>query len=193
MVQESPYRSIDDPAASCCGCGSARRGAWIPELEVAGLAEAFRTLRSDARDPVLLTALLCPSPAAVLRRLKASNAEIDRAAGLEQGPEEPAALDAAVGSPLAGDVGPAAADLSALWALRHGGRAPWSDTMAEIRRRGDPLTRSDLAITRRRSSGPGHPGAPRRARRLPRCSIGCSTIQPSTPASRCSPSPGRCQ
>jgi tRNA nucleotidyltransferase (CCA-adding enzyme) len=125
--------------------GAAR--VWIPELEVAGPSQkAFPDPPPGDRDPVLLTALVCPSPAAVLRRLKASNAEIGRAAGLERGPEEPGALDQLAVRRWLADVGPAAADLSTLWALRHGGQAPWSAAMAEIRRRGDPLTRSDLAI-----------------------------------------------
>jgi tRNA nucleotidyltransferase (CCA-adding enzyme) len=125
--------------------GAAR--VWIPELEVAHPSQmAYPDPPLENRDPVLLTALVCPNPAAVLRRLKASNAEIARASGLEQGPEEPAALDPVAVRRWLATVGPAAAGLSALWALRHGGPAPWSDTMAEIRRRGDPLTRSDLAI-----------------------------------------------
>jgi hypothetical protein len=95
---------------------------------------------------VLLTALVCPDSVAVLRRLKASNAEIARAAGLERGPEEPRGLDQLAVRRWLAEVGPAAADLSALWVLRHGGPAPWSAAMAEINRRGDPLTRADLAI-----------------------------------------------
>jgi len=125
--------------------GAAR--VWIPELEVARPSQkGFPDPPPGDRDPVLLTALACPSPVAVLRRLKASNAEIGRAAGLERGPEEPRALDQLSVRRWLADVGPAAADLSALWALRHGGQAAWSAVMAEIRRRGDPLTRSDLAI-----------------------------------------------
>ena len=126
--------------------GAAR--VWMPELEiVAPSQKAFPDPPLGDRDPVLLTALACPNPAAVLRRLKASNAEIGRAAGLERGPEEPGALDQLSVRRWLADVGPAAADLSALWALRHGGEAPWSAAMAEIRQRRDPLTRADLAIT----------------------------------------------
>ena len=125
--------------------GAAR--AWFPELEIARPSQkAYPDPAPGDRDPVLLTALVCPSPVAVLRRLKASNAEIGRAAGLERGPEEPRALNQLSVRRWLADVGPAANDLSALWALRHGGKAPWSAAMAEIRRRGDPLTRSDLAI-----------------------------------------------
>lgn len=125
--------------------GAAR--VWIPELEIARPSQkAFPDPPLDARDPVLLSALVCPSPVAILRRLKASNAEIGRAAGLERGPEEPRALDQLSVRRWLADVGPAATDLTALWALRHGGQTPWSAAMAEIRRRGDPLTRADLAI-----------------------------------------------
>jgi len=125
--------------------GAAR--VWLPELEVAGPSQkAYPDPPLGDRDPVLLTALVCASPAAVLRRLKASNAEIARAAGLERGPEEPPALDQLAVRRWLAAVGPAAADLSALWALRHGGQAPWGAAMVEIGRRGDPLTRADLAI-----------------------------------------------
>jgi tRNA nucleotidyltransferase (CCA-adding enzyme) len=121
---------------------------WIPELEgVGGFDNAFADPLPGSRDPVLLTALLCRDPVAVLRRLKASNAEISRAAALVQGPEEPGSLDELRVRRWMAQVGSAADDLSTLWALRHGGAAPWSAIMAEIRRRGDPLTRSDLAIT----------------------------------------------
>jgi tRNA nucleotidyltransferase (CCA-adding enzyme) len=44
-------------------------------------------------------------------------------------------------------VGPAAEDLVSLWSLRHGTEPPWAATVREIRERGDPLTRSDLAVT----------------------------------------------
>ena len=121
---------------------------WIPELEgVGGFDNAFADPLPGSRDPVLLTALLCRDPVAVLRRLKASNAEVSRAAGLVKGPEEPGSLDELRVRRWMAQVGSAADDLSTLWALRHGGAAPWSAIMAEIRRRGDPLTRSDLAIT----------------------------------------------
>ena len=122
--------------------------AWIPELEgVGGFEKAYPDPLPGSRDPVLLTALLCSDPVVVLRRLKASNAEILRAAALLKGPEEPGSLDELSVRRWLARVGPAADDLSMLWALRHGGDAPWRATMAEIRRRGDPLTRSDLAVS----------------------------------------------
>jgi tRNA nucleotidyltransferase (CCA-adding enzyme) len=123
--------------------------AWMPELQSAHPSQkAYPDPPTDDRDPVLLTALVCPSPVTVLRRLKASNAEIARAAGIEKGPEEPQALDQLSVRRWLAAVGPAADDLSALWVLRHGGEVPpWAAAMAEIRRRRDPLTRTDLAIS----------------------------------------------
>lgn len=121
---------------------------WIPELEgVEGFNKALPDPPPAARDPVLLTALLCRDPVAVLRRLKASNAEIGRAAALVKGPEEPSTLDQQSVRRWLADVGAAADDLIALWSLRHGGEPPYTVTVTEIRRRRDPLTRSDLAIT----------------------------------------------
>ncbi len=122
--------------------------AWIPELEGESAFEnAFSDPPAGARDPILLTALLSREPVKTLRRLKASNAELGRAAGMVKGPEEPHKLDQLSVRRWLAETGPAADDLASLWALRHGGEAPWVAAAAEIRRRGDPLTRSDLAIT----------------------------------------------
>ena len=123
-------------------------GAWLPELEgLAGFDNAFADPPLDWRDPVVLTTLLCRDPVAVLRRLKASNAEIARAAAVLKGPEEPSGLGERLVRRWLSVVGPAADDLTHLWRLRHGGDPPWSSVAGEIRRRGDPLTRGDLAIS----------------------------------------------
>ncbi len=121
---------------------------WIPELEgVAGFDNAFPDAPPEGRDPVVLTTLLCRDPVAVLRRLKASNAEIARAAAMLKGPEEPSGLDERSVRRWLALVGPGAEDLAHLWRMRHGGEPPWSPVAGEIRGRGDPLTRGDLAIT----------------------------------------------
>jgi tRNA nucleotidyltransferase (CCA-adding enzyme) len=121
---------------------------WIPELEGVGAFEhAFSDPPSGSRDPILLTALLSRDPVTTLRRLKASNAEIARAVAMQRGPDEPHSLEEVSVRRWLAETGTAADDLTALWALRHGGEAPWSATAAEIRRRKDPLARSDLAIT----------------------------------------------
>src|SRR5688572_4355489 len=126
--------------------GAARE--WIPELEgVGGFDKAASDPPADARDPVLLTALLCRDPVSVLRRLKASNAEIARAAALVKGPEEPSTLDELSVRRWLALVGSAADDLADLWRLRHGDRAPWLGSAAAIRLRKDPLTRGELAIS----------------------------------------------
>ena len=121
--------------------------AWIPELEGGPTKLPLPSPPQDARDPVLLTALLCREPAAILRRLKASNAEIDRAAAIEKGPERPGATDQRSVRHWLAHAGSAADDLSSLWALRNGTEPPWLPAVREIRGRRDPLTRSDLAIT----------------------------------------------
>jgi hypothetical protein len=96
---------------------------------------------------VILTALLTGGAPSVLRRLKASNAEIERAERLEIGPEQPEALDERSVRRWLSATESAADDLASLWMLQHQTVAPWVATVAQIRRRGDPLTRSDLAIT----------------------------------------------
>jgi tRNA nucleotidyltransferase (CCA-adding enzyme) len=139
-------RSVTRFASLWIQAGAA--GAWIPELETGPLAkDRVPEPPASVRDPVLLTMLLTSSPANVLRRLKASNAELDRALGLERGPEAPAGVDHAAVRRWLATTGTAADDLCALWLLRHGSEAPWTSSVREIRRRADPLTRSDLAIT----------------------------------------------
>lgn len=127
--------------------GAAAR--WIPELERAPLpgagyvaAEADR----EPRDPVLLVALLCERPGAVLRRLRASNAEIARAEAIARAPAEPAGADPVAVRRWLARVGPAADDLMALRRIWSGAPAPWAPLVAEIRARGDPLGRGDLAL-----------------------------------------------
>jgi tRNA nucleotidyltransferase (CCA-adding enzyme) len=121
---------------------------WLPELEAVGsAAPAAPELPGQDRDPVVLTAWLCSNPVAVLRRLKASNADIERANAIELGPEAPAASDLLSVRRWLAAVGPAAADLTALWTLRRGDEPSWTAAVSEIRSRRDPLTRSDLAIT----------------------------------------------
>jgi tRNA nucleotidyltransferase (CCA-adding enzyme) len=121
---------------------------WIPEL-VDGPLSRGQIVEPPAqvRDPVLLTTLLTSRPSTVLRRLRASNAEIDRAEAMETGPEEPSGQDDQSVRRWLSAAGSAADDLAALWALRRNGEPPWLDTVQQIRRRGDPLTRSDLAIS----------------------------------------------
>jgi len=129
--------------------GAAER--WMPELghiTPERLGPAAR-VALEQRDPVRLTALLSDDPAAVLRRLRASNADIERAAAMARGPAAPDGADARAVRHWLARVGRAADDLLELHAMRTGQPAPWSEDVAAIRERRDPLARGDLAVTGR--------------------------------------------
>ena len=96
----------------------------LPE-RAAAVPAALREESADVpRDPVLLTALLCIDPVAVLVRLKASNAEIARAAAMLTGPGEPEGNSPVGVRRWMAAVGDAADDLTRLWQLQHGAKAP---------------------------------------------------------------------
>jgi tRNA nucleotidyltransferase (CCA-adding enzyme) len=141
---------------------------WLPELipppkgEVAetgrwrrlggsdavdGAPESTEIERGDVRDPVVLTVLLCLDPVAVLRRLKASNSEIQRATAMMTGPLQPDGADQTSVRRWMAAVGDASNDLARVWTLRHQASWPWEALMQRVRDRGDPLTRADLAVT----------------------------------------------
>ena len=120
---------------------------WIPELRLLDSPPSTALDGPARREPVVLTVLLCTDAVAVLQRLRASNAEVARAAAMISGPTEPDAMtEVAVRRWLAA-VGPAAADLELLWQLRRSRDCPWARLAEQIRQRGDPLSRGDLAIT----------------------------------------------
>jgi tRNA nucleotidyltransferase (CCA-adding enzyme) len=140
-------RSVRELVELWIGVGAAEP--WMPELTG---VPAERLARADAvpidrRDPVLLTALLVDEAARVLRRLRASNAETERAAALARGPAAPAGADERAVRRWLSATGRAADDLLALYALQEGSEAPWAAVVGLIRQRGDPLVRGDLAIT----------------------------------------------
>jgi tRNA nucleotidyltransferase (CCA-adding enzyme) len=141
-------------ARSVAGLVSLWRGVgattyWMPELERTPpeiLARAAG-VPLEQRDPVLLTALLTATPDHVLRRLRASSAEVDRAKACADGPPAPEGFDEPAVRRWLSRVGVAADDLMALWGLRHGAESPWAPVVRAVRERRDPLTRADLAIT----------------------------------------------
>lgn len=122
---------------------------WIPELASVpkDRLERARDVPPERRDPVLLTMLLLDDAAPVLRRLRASNAEVERAAAVARGPAAPAGSDARAVRRWLAAVGRAADDLLTLAQLRTGAEAPWAPAVDEIRARREPLTRGDLAVT----------------------------------------------
>jgi tRNA nucleotidyltransferase (CCA-adding enzyme) len=120
----------------------------LPELETdRANSENLDESAFESRDPILVTALLTDHPSRVLGRLKASNAQIDRARAVEAGPPGPDGDDRVAVRRWMSRVGAAADDLSLLWRLRHGAEPPWHAAMLKIREEKDPLARSELAIT----------------------------------------------
>jgi tRNA nucleotidyltransferase (CCA-adding enzyme) len=119
----------------------------FPERTAALAALVGKWQTEMPRDPVLLTALLCLDPVAVLVRLKASRAQIERAAAMLTGPSEPAGASLMEVRRWMAAVGDAADDLTVLWQLRHGAPPLWEPVMRGIRERGEPLTRRQLAVS----------------------------------------------
>lgn len=99
------------------------------------------------RDPVLLTAAVARRTAQALERLKASGAEIDRAARIDRGPAEPSDPSPAGVRRWMAETGPAVDDLLEVRRLQTGSPAPWADVVAGIRERREPVSRADLAVT----------------------------------------------
>jgi tRNA nucleotidyltransferase (CCA-adding enzyme) len=128
---------------------SGAAGVWIPELEPERLANlpAGASTAMQARDPIVLTVLLCADPVGVLRRLKASKVEIDRASAMVAGPPAPASGEEPAVRRWLARVGDATGDLLALATIRAGRDPDWAAAVQQIHERGDPLTRSDLAIS----------------------------------------------
>jgi tRNA nucleotidyltransferase (CCA-adding enzyme) len=119
-----------------------------PAGQGAGLAAMLDRIGAEfPRDPVLLTTLVCLDPIAVLARLKASKAEIARAAAVLAGPSEPAGDSPVAVRRWMAAVGDAADDLTTIWHMRHGVAPLWAPVVRGIRERREPLTRKALAVT----------------------------------------------
>lgn len=134
-------RSIRDLVHAWREVGAA--SVWMPELvESPQIVEPVR-----ARDPVVLTAALSSPVPEVLRRLKASNAEIARADAIARGPLAPESAEPVTVRRWLSRVGGAAADLIHLAEIR-GGRLPeWAGAVAESRARAEAISRAQLAVT----------------------------------------------
>ena len=114
----------------------------------------------DERDPLLLTAALCEDPCTVVRRLKCSNAEVARVERYTRPDPAPGGADVRSVRRWLASVGVAADDLLAVYRLRTGRPAAWAATVAEIRARGEPLGRGDLAVTGTDLQAAGVPPGP---------------------------------
>ena len=116
---------------------------WLPGLE----AMPPTSLSVQPRDPVLLTCALVPDPAATLRRLRASNAEIGRAESVAAARELPVTPGPAGARRWLARTGAAADDLLRLRELTDGRPAPWAAEVEGVRERAEATARRDLAVT----------------------------------------------
>lgn len=117
---------------------------WLPELCAAGDVPAQAS--ATPRDPVLLTTILCEHGAAVLQRLRCSNAQVARADALARLPEAPAGQEDRAVRQWMAVAGASADDLLDRWAIVHGEKAPWAGRVDRIRERGEPVDRGALAV-----------------------------------------------
>jgi len=117
---------------------------WLPEL-AGGYPGADHA--PARRDPVVLTALTCRDPATVLERLRASRAEVARAAALAAGPRAPERPEPEAVRRWLAAVGAAADDLLLLERYHTADDPAWEGLVADIRSRGEATARSDLAVT----------------------------------------------
>ena len=115
---------------------------WLPGLAT----EVPHALSARPRDPVLLTSALVAEPAATLRRLRASNAEIARVESVAAAPTAPERDGPVAARRWLWQAGSAADDALRLWTLRHGAAAPWAGDVEGIRARNEPTARQDLAV-----------------------------------------------
>jgi tRNA nucleotidyltransferase (CCA-adding enzyme) len=123
---------------------------WLPEVvkrETGNVKRGSALNRFARRDPVLLTAFLSGDPEATLRRLRCSNADIERGTRIGQYRDAwpTVVTDLAVRQWLA-QVGPSADDLLAM-SEAEGWGGELAETAARVRHSNAPLTIADLAIT----------------------------------------------
>jgi len=116
---------------------------WLPELLP---ADQLPDGSGSRLDPVVATAAYCARPGEVLRRLKASGAEIARGEAMERGPKEPMGTDPVAVRRWLAAVAGAADDLLAL-AASSGAAPAWQSIVLAIRQRGDATSRAQLAVT----------------------------------------------
>ena len=114
----------------------------------------------EPRDPVVLTVLVSHAAAGAMERLRASNAEIARAAAMEKGPQEPEGTDDVAVRRWLRAAGNAADDLLLLAHYRLGAEPDWAALVRTVRGRGDPTTRRDLAIDGKDLLDAGVPAGP---------------------------------
>ncbi len=147
-VREEWFRGLGS-ATSVAGLVGLWREVGAAESWLSGLVNPYPYAdpAPTPRDPVLLTIGLVDSSAALLTRLKASAAEIERAARIGRAPGAPASTAEPVVRRWLAQVGPAADDLVTLQRWRTGSEPSWASVVAAVRARGEATDRAGLAVT----------------------------------------------
>lgn len=114
---------------------------WLPELRPPA---PWR--RGAESDMVLVTALTCTATGAVMRRFKASNAEIRRADAIDRGPRRPESATAVAVRRWMSAVGDAVQDLVTLATWRGDDADGWTREVGAVLARGEATSRGALAI-----------------------------------------------
>ncbi len=129
----------------------------LPELRA---APEIAAPELPPRDPILLCLLLLERPDQVLLRLRASSAEVARAARFVQAPAAPTGDDPVAVRRWMHATGEAADDLLAAHHRVTGRSASWADAVAGVRERGEAVSRTGLAVTGHDLAGAGIPPGP---------------------------------
>lgn len=98
------------------------------------------------RDPLLLLAAWRTPLEPILRRLKASGAEIARGRAIDRGPAAPVSADPVAVRRWMATVGGAASDLAALAGVGNGAPPAWVGAWRGVLARGEATTRAALAV-----------------------------------------------
>jgi tRNA nucleotidyltransferase (CCA-adding enzyme) len=170
-IESDTWRAAVDAAPGLAGLSAERvRDEWFKGLQTAAslprlvdlwhgvraavvwLPDLFHTYPGSdpappVRDPVVLTALACADAAAALRRLRASNHDVARAAALMARPHAPGSLAAADVRRWMAAAGSARDDLLLLERYRTGADAAWADAVRGIVARGEATALRQLALT----------------------------------------------
>lgn len=183
-VEAVTWRAAVDASPGLAGLSAERvRDEWFKGLETARsiprLVELWHGVRaaptwlpdllqpypgSDpapaVRDPVVLTALACRDPAATLRRLRASNQDINRASAMMELPRAPVSSEPAAVRRWLAAVGAARRDLLLLERCRVGADADWEGLVHAVEERGEPTSLRQLAVTGEDLLAAGVPAGP---------------------------------
>ena len=191
-IEPETWRAAMDAAPGLAGLSAERvRDEWFKGLQTAAslprLVELWHGVRAAVvwlpdllhpypgsdpapavRDPVVLTAVACADPAAVMRRLRASNHDVDRAVALADRLRAPMSSGVADVRRWLAAVGDARDDLLLLERCRAGAEAEWAGTVRGIVARGEATSLRQLAVTGNDLLALGIPAGPSVGRLLER-------------------------